>query len=225
MRWICCLLVLSMLCLTVALCASHAPAATTERVGMSSDGKQADRGCLLYPGGISADGRFVAFLSSATNLVPNDTNGSSDVFVRDRLTGLTARVSVASDGAEAAGASQMPSMSADGRYVVFSSDAANLVPDDNNGCNDVFLHDRLTEGTSRVSISSDGTEANGATEAWGSMPSISADGRYVAFCSEASNLVPDDTNDTQDVFVHDRLTGETELLPIRFTHQHTTSCR
>jgi Tol biopolymer transport system component len=181
---------------------------------MASDGAQANSISFFYPGGISGDGRFVVFLSSATNLVPNDTNGLSDAFVHDRLTGQTERVSIATDRAEAAGASQMPSMSADGRYVVFSSDAANLVPDDNNGCNDVFVRDRLTGQTSRVSLSSDGTEANGATEAWGSMPSISADGRYVAFCSEASNLVPNDTNDLLDVFVHDRLTGETERASV-----------
>jgi archaellum component FlaF (FlaF/FlaG flagellin family) len=106
-------------------------------------------------------------------------------------------VSVASDGTEGNGDSFVWSISADGRYVVFSSEASNLVPGDTNGKRDVFVHDRLTGQTTRVSVASDGTEGN--NDSWA--PSISADGRYVAFESEASNLVPGDTNDKPDIFV------------------------
>jgi hypothetical protein len=106
-------------------------------------------------------------------------------------------VSVASDGAEGNGHSEFASISADGRYVAFLSWASNLVPGDTNGTVDVFVHDRLTGQTTRVSVASDGTEGNGAS--W--RPSLSADGRYVAFASEASNLVPGDTNDKSDIFV------------------------
>jgi archaellum component FlaF (FlaF/FlaG flagellin family) len=113
------------------------------------------------------------------------------------LTGQTTRVSVASDGTEGNGDSWAPSISADGRYVAFTSRASNLVPGDTNGTWDVFVHDRVTGQTTRVSVASDGTEGNGASE----FPSISADGRYVAFISEASNLVPGDTNDKRDIFV------------------------
>jgi archaellum component FlaF (FlaF/FlaG flagellin family) len=117
--------------------------------------------------------------------------------VHDRLTGQTTRVSVASDGTEGNGRSWAPSISADGRYVAFYSEASNLVPGDTNGRADVFVHDRLTGQTTRVSVASDGTEGNGASE----FPRISADGRYVAFISDASNLVPGDTNGTGDIFV------------------------
>ena len=182
-----------------------------------SAGAQANGESRTDEGCISADGRFVAFYSDAANLVPDDTNGRIDVFVHDRLTGQTTRVSVSSAGTEAlealGGTSRFPSISADGRYVAFDSDAANLVPDDTNGHIDVFVHDRLTGQTTRVSVASDGTEARGGG-IYRATPDISADGRYVAFCSAASNLVPNDTNGEQDVFVHDRLTGETELISV-----------
>jgi archaellum component FlaF (FlaF/FlaG flagellin family) len=117
--------------------------------------------------------------------------------VHDRVTGQTTRVSVASDGTEGNHVSLLPSISADGRYVAFYSHASNLVPGDTNEVQDIFVHDRLTGQTSRVSVASGGTEGNGASE----FPSISADGRYVAFYSAASNLVPGDTNGTWDIFV------------------------
>ncbi|MFS8499377.1 MAG: hypothetical protein FWJ70_14305, partial [Micromonosporaceae bacterium] len=120
--------------------------------------------------------------------------------VHDRLTGVTERVSVASDGAPGDANSFSASVSADGRYVAFDSGATNLVADDTNGFRDVFVHDRETGVTQRVSVTSDGTQGNGTT----SEPAISADGRYVAFESAASNLVPGDTNEVQDVFARDR---------------------
>ncbi len=171
----------------------------TERVSVSSAEVEANGGSggavnLLA---ISADGRYVAFLSEATNLVAGDTNGSNDVFVRDRVSGETERVNVSSAGAEANGPSGYSVISADGRYVAFMSDATNLVPGDTNGRADVFVRDRMAGETQRVSVSSAGVEADGRSDE----NSISADGRYVAFGSRASNLVPGDTNGTRDIFV------------------------
>jgi len=177
---------------------------TTSRVSVASDGTQGTNGSSAPA--ISADGRFVAFNSFANNLVTGDTNGTFDIFVHDRLTGQTTRVSVASDTTEGNGSSQNPSISADGRFVSFESNASNLVGagNDNNGRSDIFVHDRLTGITTRVSVTSEGTPSNGGSF----NPSISADGRYVAFVSDAQNLGND--NDVYfDVFVHDRVTGET----------------
>jgi Tol biopolymer transport system component len=181
---------------------------TTEVV--SSSGVSANTGAGMPA--ISADGRFVAFWSSDPNLVTGDTNGSSDLFVRDRETGSVERVNVASDGTQANRQQHLgiSGISADGRFVGFLSDASNLVPGDTNGTVDVFVHDRLTGGTARASVSSDGAEANGAS----APAAISADGRFVTFNSEASNLVPSDTNGQRDIFVHDRLTGETERVNV-----------
>ena len=176
---------------------------TTTRVSVASDGTEGDDDSRTPA--ISADGRYVAFTSSAANLVPDDTNGATDVFVHDRDTGTTTRVSVASDGTEGEATSQHPAISADGRYVAFTSWAANLVDDDTNELADVFVHDRDTGTTTRVSVASDGTEGDSTSL----YTAINADGRYVAFSSLASNLVPGDTNGTLDVFVHDRVTGDT----------------
>ncbi len=178
------------------------------RVSVDSDGNQADSSSS-YPS-ISANGRYVAFVSSATNLVDGDTNNVQDVFVRNMQTGAIERVSVRTDGTEGNNSSANPSISADGRYVTFSSVATNLVDGDTNNVQDVFVHDRQTGVTERVSVSSDGTQGNGFSRD----PSISGDGRYVAFSSVASNLVADDTNDVQDVFVHDRQTGLTERVSV-----------
>ncbi|HEY8514658.1 MAG TPA: hypothetical protein VIS07_03990 [Candidatus Binatia bacterium] len=159
---------------------------------------------------LSAGGRFVAFVSSATNLVPDDTNFMLDVFVHDRLTGTTERVSVAADGTEADGQSATPSLSADGRYVAFASAATNLVPGDSNGAFDVFVRDRVAGTIERVSVASDGSEGNFDSIS----PSISEDGRYVAFASAASNLVPGDTNGSFDIFVRDRLAQTTVRVSV-----------
>jgi Tol biopolymer transport system component len=139
----------------------------------------------------------VTFVSEASNLVPGDTNGLQDVFVHDLRKGTTELVSVASEGDGANGISSLPSISGDGRYVTYASDASNLVRDDTNGLQDVFVFDRRTDTTRRISVAYDGEEANG----YSSEPAISDNGRHVTFVSDASNLVPDDTNGSQDVFV------------------------
>ena len=180
----------------------------TERVSVDSGGNQAD-GDSLRPA-ISADGRFVAFESYATNLVDSDTNGYLDVFVHDRQSGATERVSVDSGGNQGDGHSRAPVISGDGRFVAFHSFASNLVDGDTNGHWDVFVHDRQTDATERVSLDSAGDQGNGES----SWPSISADGRFVAFESEASSLVADDTNGYRDVFVHDRQTDATERVSL-----------
>jgi Tol biopolymer transport system component len=142
----------------------------------------------------------VAFWSNASNLVPDDTNRTGDVFVRDREVGTTTRVSVASDLIEADSNSSDPSISPDGRYVAFWSSATNLVAGDGNGVRDIFVHDREAAATTRVSVASDGTEGNADSFS----PNIGADGGTVAFDSEASTLVPGDTNRGSDIFIHTR---------------------
>jgi len=158
---------------------------------------------------ISADGRYVAFDSDASTLVGGDTNGSYDVFVYDRRYGTTKRVSVDSNGREGNSNSTYPSISADGRYVAFVSFANNLVDGDTNGVSDIFVHDQQTGNTTRVSVNSTGGEGNGSSGGLSLGPSISADGRYVAFMSRANNLVNGDTNEAYDVFVHDMQLGST----------------
>ena len=189
----------------------------TERVSVASDGTEGNH--LSALGSLSADGRYVTFNSWASNLVAGDTNGDpsnpqsgTDVFVHDRVTGLTERVSVASDGTEAESRSEASSLSADGRYVAFWSFANNLVGEDTNEHADIFVHDRVTKVTERVSVASDGTEADNSS--WGSHPILSADGRYVAFNSMATNLVMGDTNGRRDIFVHDRQTDTTERVNV-----------
>jgi Tol biopolymer transport system component len=179
----------------------------TERVSVDSAGIQADsisgrRG----PPALSGDGLVVAFDSLASNLVPGDTNRVDDVFVHDRVSGETERVSVAAGGTQGQAISVAPAINADGLIVAFESDADNLVAGDTNGRHDVFVRDRAAGTTERVSVASDGTQ--GDNTSFGA--SISADGRFVAFVSDASNLVPDKTTMFRDVYVHDRLTRTTE---------------
>jgi hypothetical protein len=154
---------------------------------------------------MSADGRYVAFVSQATNLVPGDTNGVTDVFVRDLQAGTTSLVSAGIGGVPADGASDSASISPDGRYVAFHSAATNLAYGDTNGIDDVFVRDLQTGTTTRESLSSAGIQGNASSYS----PSIGRGGRFVVFVSDATNLVPNDTNGVADVFVHDRLTGQT----------------
>lgn len=199
---------------------------TTERVSVASDGSQAISvpvpGCGSVWPSISADGRYVAFMSDAHNLVGvgNDTNLAKDIFVHDRKTGKTIRASVSWNGEETTleQGSNFPYISRNGRFVSFQSSADNLVENDTNGTTgwtaDLFVRDLKTRETTRISVASDGTEANGASSGGCMNPS----GRFVAFSSYATNLVDygDDGPPTvwghNDVFVHDRKTGKTERI-------------
>jgi Tol biopolymer transport system component len=203
----------ALLVLAGLLSAARTPAqpGTTQRVSISSYGEQANGDSGWYFGvSLSADARFVAFCSVASNLVPDDTNGHWDLFVRDRHLGTTERVSVSSSGAQADAGSGSPSQTADGRFVVFFSYATNLVPEDTNGYCDAFVRDRQLGTTERISVSSSGNQANGGSYC----PSVSADGRFVAFLSLATNLVPGGTGPWSQVFVRDRLRGTTELASV-----------
>ncbi|MCJ7492238.1 MAG: hypothetical protein MUP15_08845, partial [Dehalococcoidia bacterium] len=197
----------------------------TERVSVDSEGTQANGDSATgsvegaTPLAISADGRFVAFPSNATNLVAADTNvcgtppntdNCPDVFVHDRETGATERVSVDSLGNEANGASAVPAISANGRYVAFISSATNLAEGDTYPNFDIFVHDRATGTTERVSVTSAGNETH--HNSWG--PTISGDGRYVVFDSWAPDLVTPATSNRPHLFVRDRVNGTTELLPV-----------
>src|SRR5438132_452517 len=190
------------LVLLTALWGWSAGAQTTERVSVTSGGTEGNGASL--GSALSADGRFVAFDSAATDLVAGDTNGATDVFVHDRQTGTTERVSVASGGTQANNISSYPALSADGRFVAFQSDATNLVAGDTNGATDVFVHDRQTGATERVSVASGGgTQGNRNSGGFFAFPALSVDGRLVAFHSTATNLVSGDANGAYDVFVHE----------------------
>lgn len=170
----------------------------TELVSVARDGG-AHNGVFADQPSISGDGRYVAFTSDATNLVPSTGPGVWDVFVRDRQTGRTERVSVAGDGSEGNDFSSSPAISADGRFVVFVSHANNLVPDDNNDTNDVFIHDRLTGVTEMVSVTPEGHPANHASFA----PEISGRGQHVVFGSRATDLVDDGHVEEDQVYLRD----------------------
>jgi Tol biopolymer transport system component len=170
----------------------------TEPVSVTPDGNAGNLGST--DPSISAGGRYVAFESDATDLVPGDANGAADVFVRDRLTGRTARVSVAPGGAEANNFSHSAAISGNGRFVAFASFAKNLVPGPRDGGEGVFVHDRRTGQTNRASVNQGGAPGDSGS----GDPSISSDGRFVAFSSSARNLVAGDTNGAADVFVRCR---------------------
>jgi Tol biopolymer transport system component len=241
--------------LTALVLVSTAPSATTARttrISVSSSRQQGDR--PSFTAGISANGRFVAFTSQATNLVPGDTNDRQDAFVYDRRTGHTQRVSVSSSGAQAKpgknpdGGSAALDLSANSRYVLFRSDAPNLVPRDANGKSDAFIRDRTTGRTRRIppaglGVSAGVLSANGryavieaadnlyrydlrrgrllrltaGANGWSVSPSVSADGRYVAFTSIASNLVRGDTNKLPDIFIRNMRTGRTARVSVTST--------
>lgn len=183
---------------------------TIQRANVAYDDSEANS-LSAFPA-ISRDGRFVSFISFADNLVPSDTNGARDVFVRDLETNLVERVNVASDGTQANadtrtywGHVTYTSISADGRYVAFPSLADNLVPGDKNDHEDVFVHDRETRMTQRVSVSSTGVEGNMGS----ALVDMSADGRFIAFYSSSSNL---SLSGEGGLFLHDRETGRTKEI-------------
>jgi Tol biopolymer transport system component len=215
---------------------------TTTRVSISSSGTEANGTSVTSsnsPLSLSADGRWVAYNSAATNLVAGDTNGAPDVFLHDLDTGATTRVSVSSSGQQGNadnygrssygaslsadgrfvakspnGASQSVSISGDGRWVAFDSNATNIVSNDRNKTQDVFLFDRVTRTTQRLSTGLAGKEANGASHMYFCGRTISTDGRYVAFVSVATNLVSGDTNGFGDIFVRDAWTGTTQRVSV-----------
>jgi Tol biopolymer transport system component len=230
-----------------AACDPDAPIAI---VSINNNGEQGNNRSVWKE--MSADGRFISFVSEATNLAPNDTNNQWDAFVYDRLTCHIETISVNNAGSlvGAAFLSNAPisadgryvfflsptigtavrdrvlgtttqlsiplpdAVSADGRYLTFTSDLGNWVPNDTNNAPDVFVYDRQTGQTERVSVASDGTQGNGIEGSRGGEGNISADGRYVSFLSFSTNLVPNDTNNEIDTFVHDRLTRETTRVSV-----------
>ena len=182
--------------------------ASTVRISRSAAGMQANG--PSYNGGISYDGRFIAFYSAASNLVDGDTNGVADIFLLDRTLGTLRRVSVGAGGVQANGSSSFPAVSDDGQVVAFPSDATNLVAGDSNAASDVFVHVVATGLTTRASVGDGGVQANARSLG----VDLSADGRHVAFISLASNLVANDTNAVFDGFVHDRLAATTQRISV-----------
>jgi Tol biopolymer transport system component len=188
---------------------------STVRASVSTSGAEADADCQGQF--LSADGRYVVFRSYASTLVPGDTNNASDVFVRDVLLGTTERVSVATGGGQGDGDSYYGTITPDGRFVLFTSEASNLVSNDTNLGVDAFVHDRLTGVTERVSVDSSGAQT--ADFSFSVSGTISTDGRYVSFDSSSQNLVAGDTNGVADSFVHDRVTGTTQRISLSSSGQ------
>ena len=181
----------------------------TTRASVASDGSQANAGAGIYNTAISGDGRYVVFESYSTNLVQDDINDCSDIFVHDRIAGQTTVVSSSTDGTFGNNDSYFPSISADGRYIAFASNASNLVLDDTNNKMDIFVNDQSSGETTRISVASDGTQGDHLSQT----PSISGDGRYVAFASAASNFALNEPF-ISSIFFHDRDTGNTSLVSV-----------
>lgn len=196
----------------VALLSSlaHSLQAPFELVSVGLGGQAAD--ASAEGAAPSADGRIVAFMSSATNLAANDTNGQQDIFVRDRQLGATVRVSVHSNGAQSNGYSiLMPTGVTDnGRWVLFGSDATNLIDVDTNLSRDLFVHDLSLATTQRVSLGFNGAELNDSS----SIGALSGDGRFLVFTSWADNAVFGDTNGAPDVFVRDLINGAVSRVSV-----------
>lgn len=205
------LLILMALVLLSATAALSSAASGAFIRGAQGDGPSSDPS-------VSADGRYVAFASAASNLVPGDENGLQDVFLHDRQTGATILLSRGVNDEGANGFSDAPVMSADGNFVAFESVADNLVPYDNNMESDIFVYDRAAGMLSRASVTSGGLQAAGASYE----PDLSADGRYVVFASTAINLDPADDEPYVDIFIHDRQIGKTTLVSLDKTGQRGT---
>lgn len=202
---------------TAATAVSGASAISrVERISVATDGTQGSDDSTACGTAVSDDGRFVAFSSTAPNLVPGDTNGVTDVFVHDRRTRETTRVSVATDGTQANGPSgegcRSLGISGDGHLVAFSSAASNLASSDTNNSHDVFIHDLQSQTTARVSITETGLQGNGDSGFNG--VALASNGRFVAFHSAANNLVPNDTNGRIDVFVKNLTSGLTTRVSV-----------
>jgi len=199
--------------------AAPAPAPHTERLGTSPTGEQANS--YTYGPEFSADGRFAVFSSEATNLVPGDTNGQRDVFVRDLRKGTVERVNVSSAGAQADNTSSASDISRDGRYVLFTSQARNLVhwdtpPPADEWVDDVYLHDRRTGRTERLSFGLDGRSVDVGGAA------MSADARYVAFTARPNRMEADDPNGYRMLYLLDRRTGKVKRVSERTRPEWTS---
>ncbi len=181
---------------------------TTTRVSVSTAGVEQDG--YSYNSSMSSDGRYITFYSTGTNLVAGDTNAEADIFLRDTQLNITTRVSISTGGSESDNQSTTSIISANGRYVVFRSNATNLVAGDTNAVEDVFVRDTQLNTTTRVSISTGGSEGDIRSFPYG----ISADGGYVLFYSEATNLVTGDTNAVGDVFIRDTQLNTTTRVSV-----------
>jgi hypothetical protein len=202
--------ILLVVILLIAVPASALAVTALERTTVSPSRAQGNGNA--FDATLSSNGRYVVFMSYASNLVPGDTNGVSDVFLRDRVSGAVERVSVGAGGTQGDGASYYCSVSSDARFVAFVSESTNLVFGDTNSRSDVFVRDRFLNTTSRLSLSSGGVQGNDDCHS----TRISADGRYVAFGSWASDLVVGDSNGKKDVFVRDRQTDVTERVSLTY---------
>jgi Tol biopolymer transport system component len=200
-------LIVAALFLIIPLSAAHADT-YPKLISVATDGTQEQVDTDSSPSPASSDGRYVVFNSQDHYLVPNDLNNIEGIYVRDTWNNTTTRVDVDSYGNHANDWSELPSISADGRYVEFVSNAFNLVLNDTNGEDDIFVHDMLTGSTTRATVASNGDEAiNGRTD----FGTISGNGRYVAFDSRATNLAANHGG----LFVHDNTTGSTTLVSVK----------
>ena len=183
---------------TSLLIAASADAESTTILSVNAQGEAANGGSDRPA--ISSDGRFVAYQSSASDLVSGDTNNQNDIFLQELRTNTVTRISLGVNGTQSNSGSTSPAISQDGRHVAFESMATNLVANDTSGSQDIFVHDRMTATTVRVSVGANGVAANSHCL----HPAISGDGRFVVYVSAANNLTGDDTNTVTDVFLHDR---------------------
>jgi parallel beta-helix repeat protein len=210
------LILMSFLCFGFLLTTNTASAATngtTTIISVTDNGTQADGSSTTVS--MSNDSRYIAFASNANNLVPNDTNGVSDIFVKDTLTNTIKRISVSSNGTQSNGASTYPSISGNGEYVTYRSTATNLVANvqfGNPSTTNVYLYNMLTGDTTLISEDSTGTMEGNGNSYTGVGSSISDNGRYVVFYSSASNLVTGDTNGYQDTFIRDTVLNTTTRI-------------
>jgi Tol biopolymer transport system component len=198
----------------ILLIAPNAFGQRTQLVSINNAGTSGGNAGAYHVPTVSANGRFVAFSSDASDLVANDANGRPDVFMRDMQAGVTTLISVNSAGTgSGSDRSYGPGISADGRFVAFWSNAPDLVAGDTNGLQDVFVRDLVTGTTTRIRAGGAGNNANGQSY---DTPRISDDGRYVFFHTETSDLVPGDVNNDKDIFVHDMQTGLTSLVTANY---------
>ncbi len=181
---------------------------TGEMIGISLNPSGIPGNNSSYQPSISADGRYIAFESSASDLVNGDGNEKYDIFIRDVETGKTELISSSIFGTSGNGDSRYPSISADGRFVAFYSGSSDLVAGDTNNQIDIFLHDSLSGEMSLISIATNGSQTNADSK----YPSISPDGNWIAYTSWATNLVTEDQDSYSDIYLYDRHSGETILV-------------